>query len=43
MAGDIFKEGAKFLLFGFMILIIKSFNKFTKDFDEFNAEKENAY
>ena len=43
MAGDIFKEGAKFLLFGLMILIIKSFNRFTKDTDEISVDKENIY
>ena len=43
MAGDVFKEGAKFLLFGLMILIIKSFNRFTKDADEFSGDKENIY
>ena len=43
MAGDIFKEGAKFLLFGLMMMIIKSFNKFTKDSEDISLDKESIY
>ena len=34
LGGDIFKEVSKFLLFGSMILLIKSFNRLTKEDDE---------
>ena len=43
MAEDIFKEGAKFLLFGLMMIIIKSFNKFTKDSEDISLDKESIY
>ena len=44
MACDIFKEGGKFLLFGLMIILVNSFNKFIKDEEGDNTiEKEEIY
>ena len=44
MACDIFKEGGKFLLFGLMMILINSFNKYIKDEEgENSVEKEEIY
>ena len=44
MACDIFKEGGKFLLFGLMMILVNSFNKFIKDEEGDNTiEKEEIY
>ena len=44
MACDIFKEGGKFLLFGLMIVLVNSFNKFIKDEEgDSSMEKEDIY
>lgn len=44
MACDIFKEGGKFLLFGLMMLLVNSFNKFIKDEDrEQSGDREYIY
>ena len=44
MACDIFKEGGKFLLFGLMMILVNSFNKYIKDEEgENSVEKEEIY
>jgi len=44
MACDIFKEGGKFLLFGLMMALVHTFNKFIKDEEVDNSgEKEEIY
>ena len=47
MATDVFKEGGKFLVYGLMVILIKSFNKFVKDEEgssgDISGEKEVIY
>ena len=44
MLCQIFKEGGKFLLFGLMMILVNSFNKYIKDEEgENSVEKEEIY
>ena len=45
MATDVFKEGGKFLVYGLMIILINSFNKFNKveDSADISGEKDAIY